>query len=114
LAITNSIIFNFVRRSTKRVQPMNNGHVVVAISLNPRDARLLKHMLIMFAAFCSGWIPIYIIGVIDWNGNGISYVVLHALQMLPMMSFVVDIIDLFFYNHELRTYCINKLRNRRN
>jgi hypothetical protein len=114
LAITNSIIFNFVRRSTKRVQPMNNGHVVVAISLNPRDARLLKHMLIMFAAFCSGWIPIYIIGVIDWNGNAIAYVVLHGLEMLPMMSFVVDIVDLFLYNRELRTYFMNKLRNRAN
>ncbi len=114
MAVTNSIIFNFVRRSTNRVQPMNNGHDAVAITLNHRDARLLKHMLFMFAAFCCGWIPIYIIGVIDWNGNAISYVVFHGLQMLPMMSFVVDIVDLFLYNHELRTYFINKLHNRPN
>ncbi|CAF1249868.1 unnamed protein product [Adineta steineri] len=113
LAITNSIIFKFVRRSTRRVLPMNNEHQTPATSLNHRDARLLKHMLFMFAAFFCGWIPVYIMSVIYWDGKGISNVAYHGVLMLPIVGLVIDIVELFLYNHELRTYFIAKVRSYR-
>ncbi len=55
----------------------------------------------MFAVFFCGWVPIYIIAVIDWDGTGISYVALHGLTILPTVSLFIDVVDLFWYNHEL-------------
>jgi hypothetical protein len=107
LAITNGLIFNHVHRSTRRVRPRNMNNTQVPV-LSDRDARLLKHMIIIFAVFFFGWIPIYIIAVINWNGNGISYVAQHAIEILPTVSLLIDIINLFWYNYELRRYLTNR------
>ncbi|CAF2938660.1 unnamed protein product [Rotaria sp. Silwood2] len=112
LTIINSIIFISVRRSTRRVHNTNSEHQESANTLNQRDARLLKHMLFMLITFLGGWIPMYIIAVIDWNGDGISYIALHTWWILPMLSFIINMCDLFMYNHELRSYITTKLRNR--
>lgn len=114
LAITNSVIFIFVRRSTRRVQVTNSDHHAPATTLNQRDARLLKHMIFMFATFFFTWVPIYIIGVIAWDGVGIPYIEFNAWLLLPPVGFLINMFDLFLYNHELRTYINNKLRNRPN
>ncbi|CAF3885770.1 unnamed protein product, partial [Rotaria sp. Silwood1] len=82
LTVTHSIIFISVRRSTRRVHNTNRG-----------------------------WIPMYIIAVVDWNGDGISYIALHTWWILPMLSFIINMCDLFMYNHELRLYITTKLRN---
>jgi len=60
-SINNTIIFNYVRASTNRVQPSavvtkNNQHQAI----NRRDLYLLRHMIIMFCIFVGGWSPIYI------------------------------------------------------
>ncbi|CAF1382600.1 unnamed protein product [Adineta ricciae] len=111
LAISNSLIFYSVHRSTRRIQAENQGGDAVGLVSSQRDTRLLKHMLFMYVIFFCGWIPIYIIGVINWDGNGISYIVFHALLILPALSLVIDLIDLFLYSHELRTYLFKKTRN---
>ncbi len=68
-------------------------------------------MIFMFAVFFCGWVPIYIIAVVNWNGNGIPYVVQHAIQILPTMTLLIDVLNLFLYNHELRRYFTNWRRN---
>lgn len=110
LAITNGLIFNHSHRSTRRVRPGNVNNVQVPV-LSDRDAHLLKHMIIMFAVFFFGWVPIYIIAVINWNGNGISYVLQHAIEILPTVSLLIDVINLFWYNYELRRYLTNRRQN---
>jgi len=107
LAITNSIIFKSARRSTRRVQPAN-GESAQAPGLNHRDARLLKHMIFLCAVFVSGWAPIYIIMIINWNGVAVSPIVVQVFLTVPVASLFIDVTDLFLYNHELRRYFTNK------
>ena len=58
----------------------------------------------MFVIYFGGWVPMYIIAVIDWNGTAIPYVVYHGLTILPAVSLLIDVANLFLYNHELRRY----------
>jgi len=106
-AITNGIIFKFTRHSTRRVQPAN-GENAQASALSHRNARLLKHMLFLFTVFICGWTPIYIMMIIDWNGVAISPIVMQVFLAVPAASLIVDVTDLFIYNHELRRYLTNK------
>lgn len=108
MVITNLKIFLYVRRSTRRIHPSHNDVRRTNSILSQRDIRLLKHMVFMFGIFFCGWVPIYIIAVINWNGTGITYVTYHALQFIPAIGFVINIIDLFLYNHELRAYFFRK------
>ncbi|CAF1244629.1 unnamed protein product [Adineta steineri] len=110
LIITNGIIFISARKSTQRVQPMNGDRTTTS-SFTQRDVRLLKHMVFIFAVFFCGWVPMFIIAVIDYNGDAIPYVVLHGLQILPCLSLLIDIIDLFIYKHELRRYLTRQKHN---
>lgn len=70
---------------------------------NNRDIRVVKHMIIMFIIFLAGWLPIYIFICIDLHGR-ISVVVYRILSILPALSLLGDIIDLFLFNHQLRSY----------
>jgi hypothetical protein len=103
LAITNSIIFTYTRRSTRRVQPMN-GDGAQPATLSHRDARLLKHMIFMFTVFWGTWTPAYIIMAMIGYGISLSPIILHVALVMPGLGLLVDIGDLFLYNHQLRKY----------
>ena len=75
----------------------------IANRQHARDMHLLKHMLFIFIVFLIGWTPIYAISVVDLNG-GIPYWVYLLLQLLPVLSSLVNVVDLFLYNHDLRQY----------
>jgi len=107
LATTNSIIFIYVRRSTRRIQPAN-GENAQASSLGHRDTTLLKHMVFLFSVDFLGWLPIYIIMILLWSGIPVSPIVLQIFLTVPIASLFIDIADLFFYNHELRKYFTNR------
>lgn len=112
LAVTNSIIFGHARRSTQRIQPTNRDNAAApAPALSNRDIHLLKHMVFMFVVFFCGWIPIYIIAVVDFNGTGISYVLFHVILIIPAVSLLIDVVNLFLYNHELRKYLSGRQLN---
>jgi hypothetical protein len=100
LAIINSIIFIYARRSSRRVRTTNEENAN-APTLSQRDAHLLKHMIFMFAVFFCGWTPIYIIKAITFSEPIFSPMALQILQMIPAVCVLIDIIDLFLYNHEL-------------
>jgi len=107
LAIINSIIFIYVRRSTKRVRPTNRESANTPI-LSQRDAHLLKHMIFMFAVFFCGWAPAYIIRAISVSGPVFSPIALQIVYIIPTVCLLIDIVDLFLYNHELRKYLTNR------
>ncbi|CAF1045313.1 unnamed protein product [Adineta steineri] len=111
LFITNSIIFIYARSSTRRVQPIH-GNDIQAPLLTNRDVRLLKHMIFMFSTFFCGWVPIYILTVVNPSSSAISLVQFNIVRLLPELSTLIIILDLFIYNHELRRYFTNRLPNR--
>ncbi|CAF3598183.1 unnamed protein product [Rotaria sp. Silwood1] len=73
-----------------------------------RNSHLLKHMFAMFGIFVCGWTPIYIIAAINWTGSAIPHTIQRVISILPILSLLGDMIDLFMYNHELRKYLFNK------
>ncbi len=107
MVITNSIIFTYARRSTRRVQPAN-GENAQASTLSDRDARLLKHMIFMFAVFFCGWEPAYIVLTIDGSDAAISPVTVQIFLIIPAVSLLITVADLFLYNHDLRRYLTSK------
>ncbi len=84
---------------TKRISTIHSN----SKCLNTRDISLLKHMLFIHIVFVIGWAPATLLSVI---GLYIEIpILLHLfLRLLPPLSLLIDIIDLFLYNHELRQY----------
>ncbi|UJR17387.1 hypothetical protein I4U23_004282 [Adineta vaga] len=106
----NSMIFYSVHSSTRRVQTLPSSTSAIS-SVNhgrARDIYLVKHMLFMFVVFIAGWGPIYmysaIVGIQDINSS-----IIITLQILPVSSSFINIVDLFMYNHDLRRYLTERL-----
>jgi hypothetical protein len=102
------IIFNYVRSSTNRVQP-SSMTVTNAQHINRRDKHILRHIIIMFSIFVGGWSPVYIYSLVR---STLSASVYFSLMILAEVSLLLDIIDLFIYNHELRKYFQDKIFTR--
>ncbi len=108
MVITNSIIFSYTRRSTRRVHPINEDNVQAA-TLSHRDAYLLKHMIFMFMVFFCSWAPVYIMLAMIVGGIPFSPISAQIILTIPLVGLIIDIGDLFLYNHELRKYFTNRV-----
>ncbi|UJR12297.1 hypothetical protein I4U23_017008 [Adineta vaga] len=103
--IFNGIIVVFVRSSSRRVHEIT---VVVTSITNTnhqqhrRDIKLLKHIIFLFIVFILGWGPLYIVLALtdlilpDWLYS--------VLQIPPTFATIIQVVDLFIYNHEVRQY----------
>ncbi len=104
--IFNLLIFLKVKLSTQR---LSTGTMTVSIiqsnrkCLNCRDICLLKHMIFLHIVFVIGWAPITLLSIIEMYIK-IPVLVYLFLRLLPPISLLIDILDLFLYNHELRQY----------
>ncbi|CAF1251797.1 unnamed protein product [Rotaria sp. Silwood1] len=99
-ASINILIFIYARQSSRRIQASTTLRTVI---MNNRDVRLLKHMILIFVVFLSGWSPIYILICIDFDGK-LSPIIYRLLSILPALSLLGNMIDLFLFNHQLRLY----------
>jgi hypothetical protein len=104
------LIFFSVHASTRRVHALrtNSSLPENVKPQNTRDMYLLKHMIFIFVVYLIGWTPIYIIPVLKLS-EGITTWLDQFLQILPAISSMVIIMDLFFYNHEVRQYLKERL-----
>ena len=112
--LLNALIFLRVRSSTRRVHAVT---MPWPTTLNPvlhhtRDARLLKHMLFNFTIFILGWTPIYVLAVFD-TAQTVSPMIYELLRSLPILSSLVNVLDLFWYNHDIRKYLKQRFFARR-
>ena len=99
-------IFLKVRSSTRRIQALVGGNTSARVNINhpsARDIRLLKHMLFIFVLSVVGWAPIYILILVDTSNLDADWVYF-LLQVLPVISSSINILDLFWFNHDLRHY----------
>ncbi len=109
--VFNSIIFFSVRASTRRIQDLATMTSAAANSMHQqhtRDMYLLKHIVFMFIVFVSGWAPVYITQVVNPSLDQAAWFAL-LLRILPVFSSFINMVDLFFYNRELRQYIKEKL-----
>jgi hypothetical protein len=112
IVVFNVIIFLKVRSSSRRIHTtaLPSTAAIDRRQQNVRDIHLLKHMLFMFVVFIMGWVPLYTYILIVQNPN--SYYLLYvAFQILPVFSVIIDILDLFLYNHDIRQYYKTRLFN---
>ena len=110
--IFNTWILFSVRSSTQRVHAatVTAPHAANLQHHNHRDVQLLKHMLDIFVIFIIGWVPIYIVLMLTIDKE-MSAWLFQILQILPVISLLLIILDLFLYNHDLRQYLQEKCRN---
>jgi hypothetical protein len=104
--VFNSMIFFFVRSSTRRVHAAATATTSSVANTNlqhARDMYLVKHMVFIFIVFLIGWAPVYFESATHFR-EGIPMWVYFLLQILPVFSLLINILDLFMYNHDLRKY----------
>ncbi|CAF1522392.1 unnamed protein product [Adineta steineri] len=108
-AISNGIIYFTVRASSRRVHT-----VAASISgssttecLSSRDILLLKHMVFVFIVYLTGWSPVYISAAAGVT-NGMPAWLFYLLQLPAGVSFMILLLDLLWYNHEVRQYLKEK------
>ncbi|UJR29927.1 hypothetical protein I4U23_017474 [Adineta vaga] len=112
--IFNLITFITVRSSTRRI---HDTTTITGMSESntsrqqyTRDMRLLKHILFMFVVFIFGWAPYYIIIALpdDIFARIPSWIII-SLQIPPVISSVIQAVDLFIYSREIRQYLKKQL-----
>ncbi|UJR20633.1 hypothetical protein I4U23_023758 [Adineta vaga] len=110
IGVFNALIFFNVASSTRRVQALSTTTSNHANSnhQHARDMHLLKHIIFIFIVFIVGWGPIYTLSVIAPDSNR-YYTLYLVLQLLPALSSLIVILDLFMYNRDLRHYLKQKI-----
>jgi len=114
IIIFNGLIYWTVTSSSRRVHAIStnqNGGVDPVARPNHQNARdifLLKHMSFIFIVFIFGWSPVYILQAIELNSQTPVWL-LKFLDVPPVLTSIIMVVDLFIYNHELRQYLKEKI-----
>ncbi|CAF1506596.1 unnamed protein product [Adineta steineri] len=107
--ISNGIIYFTVRASSRRVHTItenSSGNFSIE-RLSSRDIRLLKHMVFVFIVYLTGWSPIYIAAAAGLT-RGMPDWLYYLLELPAGVSFMILLLDLLWYNHEVRQYLKEK------
>ena len=103
--VTNALIYRHVRASSNRVQVHSVSMANDRGNISRRDIFLLRHMVIVFFVFVIGWTP-WVSTSIAWRYTAVSDILDFSSLVSFQLALLVDIIDLFLYNHEVRKYLI--------
>jgi hypothetical protein len=116
IIIFNGLIYWTVTSSSRRVHNIStnpNGGAGAGVVARPnhqnaRDIFLLKHISFMFVVFIVGWSPTYILQLIESTAQAPAWL-FKTFQVLPVLTTIIIVFDLFIYNHELRQYLKEKI-----
>jgi len=97
------LIYDHVRSSSLRVQPQIMSSNTQLTKINRRDIYLLRHMVLMFCIFVAGWAPTFIIPILRYY-TSIDTIIISSSVVWCELALLIDMIDLFLYNHEVRKY----------
>jgi hypothetical protein len=106
LCYTFYLICSCIYSSTRRIIPAENTTTTRNVLLTNRDSRVLKHMIFMFSIYTAGWTPIYV--CIVTKPQWFNFLIFDFMELMPQFSMLIDIVDLFIYNHRLRNYLSRK------
>ncbi|CAF1145532.1 unnamed protein product [Adineta steineri] len=112
--ILNTLIFSYVRSSTRRIQPQSNNASTSGPNnqqprMSRRDMSLLKQMLVMFSMFIGGWTPILIVYTMN-IAIDVDIKIIKITVLFSEVCIFGIVMNLYIYNHELRHYLLNKIR----
>ncbi len=97
------LIYQYVRSSSRRIQPQTISKDIQKLKISRRDIFLIRHMILMFCIFVGGWAPVYIIPIIT-DYMPVKTTVSSIFTIWCELALLLDMIDLFLYNHELRNH----------
>jgi hypothetical protein len=97
------LIYQHVRSSSRRIQPQTILNDIQQSKISRRDIFLIRHMILMFCIFVRGWAPVYIIPIIS-DYIPVKKTISEIFTVWCELALLLDMIDLFLYNHELRNY----------
>lgn len=100
--ILNSSIFRKVSLSSQRLIS-DSRKTSLTDTLHGRDINLLKHIIFLHIIFVIGWAPIAFLPIVELFIT-IPDLISLFLRVLPSISLLINIFDLYVYNHELRQY----------
>ena len=114
--INNILIFTHVRSSSNRVQSAlsNVGSSRSSASLSMRhrrDLHLARHMIFMLCIFIVGWTPMIVFSLIEPNYE-IHMIVFASFTLLAEVCLSINLLNLFFLNHDLRRYLFSLFHKR--
>ena len=100
---SNAFLCFGVRSPSRRDLANNAPHGSQRRRVSRRDVHLLQHMLVMFGVLLSGWVPIAILRIVRYY-TSMDYRVPRLVAIWGQIALLVDMIDLFLYNHGVRKY----------
>jgi hypothetical protein len=101
--IINMLIYHHVRTSSHRVQPQTISIKIQQENISHRDIVLLRHMVLMFCVFVGGWAPTFILPIVNYY-TPVNPIVSSCCTIWCEIAVLFDVMDLFWFNHELRKY----------
>jgi hypothetical protein len=111
MTIIHLIIFINALSSTRRVAAAANTSERQAYSqiiFSDREKSLLKHIIVMMIVYVIGWIPLYICRIL-FGINFTTTFLFEILAALPIISCLLNIINILIYHHEFRQYIRQKI-----
>ena len=102
---TSVLIYRHVRYSSHRVQTGPAATTAGPRRISRRDFGLLGHSVIMFVIFVIGWSPRILSNMSEYF-RPVDTLVSRILEVIFQLASLVDITDLFLYNHKVRKYLI--------
>ena len=96
--VANTLIYLHVRASTRRARSRSAPR-----ARHRRDIFLLRHMIFLCCVYMLGWGPSMIVDIVIYHSGG-SGLVYDCVTVNFQLALLVDIIDLFLYNREVRKY----------
>ena len=103
--MTNALIYQHVRASSNRVQMRSGATANGREKISRRDIFLLRHMVIVFFLFIIGWTPWVSMSIARYYTT-VPIILDYSSMVSFQLALLVDIIDLFLYNHEVRKYLV--------
>ena len=107
--VSNGLIFYHVHASSRRVQTGAVPNEGQRRPVSQRDLHLLRHMIIMFAVSVTGWAPTSISRILE-KYISVSQLITESLIGWYGLALLFNVVDLFLYNHEVRRYLIDRVR----
>jgi hypothetical protein len=106
---SNALLCYCVRSPSRRVEANTAPHTSQQRRISRRDIHVLQHMVVMFSVLLSGFLPMLILRIVSYY-NKVSFRVECGFGLWAQVALLIDMIDLYLYNHGVRKYLIGLCR----
>ena len=106
---SNALLCFCVRSPSRRDEATTAPHGSQRRRVSRRDVHLLQHTIVMFGVLLSGWVPVLLLRIVSYY-KPVSFSVECGFGLWVQVALLLDMIDLFLYNHGVRKYLTSLCR----